>query len=196
MEDSTTTIADTARPAARSAIERLRTRDEVAGTYPVVIDREWAAEMLAVSEKLAGFGLAVGNKSRQAEVATLEARKAELEERKVDAIIEFKFRHCSPVRFEDLLSKHRPTDEQREQAKLPGQVAPRWAASFRPAFVAEVLISPVLTGDEVLELFGEDTIVTEDGVTDRSLLSPGEAAELFTAAMIASNNVARFEATA
>lgn len=185
MEDLTS-VADTARPAAASAIDRLRNRDRIASTYIVVTDREWAEEMLKTREELKALSTFLTNKANKDRYAELEGRLAELESRKGDAVVEFKFRFCSPVRYEKLLSANRPTDEQREQAKAEGGRAPNWAPTFRPALISEVLAEPQLSEEEVTALFGD-----EQG---DSLLSPAEAMELFTTALMASNSVPRFEA--
>lgn len=179
MDDLAPIIESARRPAA-TAMERLRQRDQVANRYPVIIDREWAKERLEVVEAITRAKRTGGDPT------DLEAKLAELEERKGEAVLEFTFRHCSPVRFESLLHEHRPTAEQREEAKgLPANLQPRWAPSFRPALVAEVLIEPKLSPEEIGELFGEGG--------NGSVLSPAEAMELFSAAMAASNNVPRFE---
>ena len=172
-----------------SPIDRLRGRGQVAGSYPVVIDRDWAAAMLRVTEEITSSNLlGIGSKATVKTTDRLKVEKQDLEARRGEAVIEFRFRHCSPLRYERMLSEHRPTDEQREEAKANGMgAAPRWSTGFRPAFVHEVLIEPILSREEVDELFGE-------GV-EQSILTPGEAAELFTAALVASNNVARFEPT-
>ena len=119
-------------------------------------------------------------------MADLEKRKAKLEARKGDAVLEFRFRHCSPVRYETLLSEYRPTEEMRQEAAgQPNRVQPMWRPEFRPAFVEEVLLDPKLTRAEIDELFMP---TTEDAP-----LSPAEASELFSAALLASNTVIRFE---
>jgi len=182
MEDPNTTAA---RPAASSALERLRNRDKVVGSYTVVLKPEWADERVAVLTELESLANHLTNKQAKARHDQLTARLAELEEQRGDAVLEFKFRHCSPVRYETLLSEHRPTDDQREQAKGMGRQSPNWAPSFRPAFIHEVLVEPELTEEVCYELFGE--------ASEHSLLTPGEAAELFTAALMASNTVRRFE---
>lgn len=178
--DDLAPIIESARQPAVSAMERLRQRDQVANRYPVIIDREWAKERLEVVEAITRAKRTGGNAS------DLEARLAELEERRGEAVLEFTFRHCSPVRYETLLHEHRPTAEQREEAKgQPANLQPRWAPSFRPALVEEVLIEPKFSREEIGELFGEGA--------EQSILSPAEAMELFSAAMAASNIVARFE---
>lgn len=171
-------IAKSAKKPVASAMERLRQRDQVASTYSVVVDREWAKEHLEVVE-------AIARAERLGEAdPMLEARRAELEKRRGDAVVEFKFRHCSPVRYESLLNEYRPTAEQRQQAEgMPASAQPRWAPGFRPALVAAVVVEPKLTEEEIVELFGEE---------GESILSPGEAMELFVAAIAASNNVPRF----
>ena len=177
MED---TLVEAARPAAASAISRLRNRNKVAGTYSVALDREWVEEIRKVKEELdrARSGILSTAKS---DLKALEARLAALEERRGEAVLEFKFRHCSPVRYDTLIAGHRPDEEQ-----LKKDPKAMWQPSFRPAFVEEVLIEPELTHDEILELFGEDK-------AGSSLLSPAEAASLFSAALIASNSAPRIE---
>ena len=178
MEDI---IVETARPAAATAIERLRNRNKVAGTYLVALDREWAEEMRKVRADMDRLSTFTSNADAKRQFKEAEARKAELEERRGDAVLEFKFRHCSPVRYDTLVAAHRPTKEQLEKdPKLT------FSPSFRPALLAEVLIEPALTLEEINEMFGE-------GDSEDSLLSPAEAASLFSAALIASNSVTRLE---
>ena len=173
------TIADSARPAAASAMARLRSRGQVAGTYTVVLDRDWAREHLEVTEALERA------KRLGSSAAELEQRKAALDAGRAEAVLEFQFRHCSPVRYETLLSEYRPTEEMRQEAAgRPGGQQPMWRPDFRPAFVEEVLIDPPLTRAEIDELFMS---------SDSAPISPAEASELFAAALMASNTVIRFE---
>lgn len=171
-------IATSAQLPVEQALERLRNRDRCAATYTLVLDREWAKEHFEACEALA-LAHRVGRAER---ITECEEAKAKLADRRAEAVMEFGFRHCSPVRYESLLAAHRPTEEQRQEAKeLPSTQQPRWAPSFRPAFVAETLLFPVMTAEEVETLF------------DGDLLSPAEAAELFMTALVASNQVTRFE---
>lgn len=188
MQDHNTNIEAAKEPVGR-AIDRLRNRDKVAGTYTVVLDREWAAARLEAVEELSVLTpIGKPTPEQQARIDELHNDIWLLDQRRSEAVIEFKFRHCSPVRYEQLLSDHRPSDEQRKQAAEMGSRVPTFAPSFRPAFVHEVLLEPAMNIEEITELFGETP-----GGDVHGLLNNGEAAELFTAAMVASNNVPRFE---
>ena len=179
----TEAIVESARVPTLNAMERLRQRDKVASTYSLVLDREWAkAHMDACLElERAKRG------DNFEEIAAAELAKAELAGQREGAVLEFQFRHCSPVRYETLMSDHRPTEKMREETKgQPLSAQPRWAPTFRPAFIMETLISPILIAEEIEELFDPPPELA-------AILSPAEAAELFMAALMASNSVTRFE---
>jgi hypothetical protein len=188
----TSTIADGARLAARSALERLKARDVVAGEYPVYLDRAWVAALNAARERLAlaeGRGNKLDAAAARAEVEGLEAQEE-------DKVLTFKFRALGPVEYEELLSNHRPVPEQVERAKAAGAMfPPQWNTdTFPRALIAKTLVSPELAEEDVRELFDGDAFAAEEGAGPKpSLLTVIEFKEMVNVALTASTVAPKLE---
>jgi hypothetical protein len=188
----TKTIADGARPAAASAIERLRARDLVAGEYPVYLDRAWVDALNAARERLT-LAKARGNKldtsAAQAEVEGLEAQQE-------DKVLTFKFRALGLVEYEELLSKHRPTAEQVERAKAAGAMfPPNWnTETFPLALIGAALVEPAFSAEELQQLYAGDAFAeAADDAPQRCLLSAIEFKEMLNVALTASTVTPKLE---
>ena len=107
MEDI---IVETARPAAATAIERLRNRNKVAGTYLVALDREWAEEMRKVRADMDRLSTFTANADGKRQFKEAEARKAELEAQLADPAV-----FSSPSRVQELQQQLDPATREVER---------------------------------------------------------------------------------
>lgn len=189
----TNTIADGARLAARSAIERLEARSEVAGEYPVYLDRAWVEQLNSARERLAQ---ARARNQVDAE-ATAQADVDRLEAGKEDKVLTFQFRALGPAEYEELLGKHRPTPEQIERAKANGSMfPPQWnTETFPQAIVRASLVDPQLDEADMRKLYdGGDAYADDaDARPRRGLLSVIEFKEMVNVALMASTAAPKLE---
>lgn len=188
----TNTIADGARLAAASAIERLEARSEVAGEYPVYLDRAWVEELNAARERLAQARARAqvdAEAAAQLDVDRLEACKE-------DKVLTFQFRALGPAEYEELLGKHRPTPEQLERAKATSQMfPPQWnTESFPLAIIGTSLVAPKLSEAELKRLYDGDAFADDaDAKPRRGLLSVIEFKEMVNVALMASTAAPKLE---
>lgn len=189
----TKTISDSARLPARSAIERLEARSEVAGDYPVYLDRGWVEELNGARERL----LQARARNHVDTEAAAQADVDRLEAEKEDKVLTFQFRALGPAEYEELLGKHRPTAEQIERAKATGAMfPPQWnTETFPLAIVRASLLEPRLDEADMRRLYDGGDAYAEDAESKprRGLLSVIEFKEMVNVALMASTAAPKLE---
>ena len=155
----------------RSQLEQTRTLHELRSNQEPPADETEAAELAAKVAELS------------ATLAALETELDDFTDENPDAVMVFRVRSVGRPMFDALLSEHRPTKEQRDQAATDGVAGDlNWNHdTFPEALVARAVAGEVVDGefeaftpDEAAEIV-EDMWASDDW-------SPAETGELFTAA--------------
>lgn len=155
-----------------TAQERKR---PVVVTETIVLDQQWAEKAAEARNEVQRLENRVATLRRFADAAVapeqidaytsqaddveveLEAAKekvAEFRAQQAEYVIQFKFRSMSPREYDGLVKRHRPTAEQRQEAKRNNEQAPGWNIdTFPPALVAACLLEPAWTADEIELLY-------------------------------------------
>lgn len=118
----------------------------------------------AVADAQSALNLARDRSARMSNNADLfaavEEAERELESKQAAAAKEtvtFTFRGIGRRAYDDLITLHGPSKEQRERAKREGQPGLNYNVDeFPPALVAASLVSPVLSEEEVQELWDSE----------------------------------------
>ena len=154
------------------------TKQAVVMRERIVLDGEWADEVAKAQNDVRRLTNEVDMLDRFAEAAIEEVerekyftqvadKRGDLEEaqERVDALvaqsdektIEFTFHGLSPSNYDKLVMRHRPTPEQRQEAKRNNMQAPQWNVdTFPPALIARCLVSPAWTEEQVASLWSDD----------------------------------------
>lgn len=116
--------------------EARRDRDMAHARHQVRDDAESAAQLLDADRRL-------------------EELRQQLEDE--EAVAYFKFRGIGRARYEALVDRHQPTENQRTKAKASGMGEIAWNHdTFPPALVAACLVDPPLTEEEVAQLWASE----------------------------------------
>lgn len=88
-------------------------------------------------------------------IEELLSKYADLEEQAEDVTVEFRFQDIGRRRYDELVHKHPPTDEEKKEYKDAGGegVLPYSFNTFPPALVAATSLEPKITEVEATEMF-------------------------------------------